>query len=221
MAENINNVSQEVIATYGKYKARSHNTTNEIHLQELEQRKDEPFDVVLIGDSMLERLKTTGASTKTAHMPSAFNAGVGGDKIENVLYRLGTLGMMTKLSDKGVKLWVVMIGANNLKKALKPEEIKLYRLLLQALLKMSPTGKIISCEIFKRKDIDDAHVDESNRLLQGVVKEMNDSLGEERIFWQAAPASITKDNLQDHVHLNREAYGIWDDTLYPRIQELL
>jgi hypothetical protein len=190
------------------------------HLPELERRKKEPIDVVLIGDSMLERLKTTGMSTKIAQMPSTFNAGVGGDKIENVLYRLG-LGMMMRLSDKNVKLWVVMVGTNNLKKALKPNEIELYRLLLQALLKMSLTSKIITCEIFKRKNIDDVHVDGSNRLLQGVVKEMNNCLGKERVFWQPAPTSITKEDLEDHVHLNEKAYGVWDDDLYPRMQGFL
>lgn len=220
--ESSSKLSPDMVAAHGKYKARSHDTYTDCHLPELEQlsANNKSIDVVFIGDSMLERLKTTGKSTKVAQMPSTFNAGVGGDKIENVLYRLG-LGMMARLSERNVRLWVVMVGTNNLKKALKPKEIELHRLLLQALLEMSPESRAITCEIFKRKDVDDAHVDSSNRLLQEVAREMNECLGEEKIFWQPAPTSITKKDLEDHVHLNEKAYGVWDEVLYPRIQELL
>jgi len=103
--------SQEALITQGKFKTRSHDTTLKTHIPELSKRQGD-FDIVLLGDSMLERLKTTGASTRLAHMERTFNAGVGGDKIENVLYRLGTLGMLDKLSERNVKLWVVMVGTN-------------------------------------------------------------------------------------------------------------
>lgn len=173
----------------------------------------------LIGDSMLERLKTTGAFTKTAQLPSSFNAGVGGDKIENVLYRLD-LGMQSLLEDRNVKLWVLMIGSNNLKKSLKKADVEKYRLLVQALLRIAPTSKVLACELFKRKDIDDAFVDESNRLLRELIMEMNANLGE-RIYWLEAPSAITKEVLVDHVHFNMEGYRIWDEALSSRIEELL
>ena len=105
-------ITPEVVASHGKWKQRSHDTTISTHIPELEKRSDERIDVVLIGDSMLERFKTSGTSTRIAQMKSTFNMGVRGDKIENVLYRLGTLGMMEKLADRKVKLWIVMIGTN-------------------------------------------------------------------------------------------------------------
>jgi len=66
--------------------------------------------------------------------------------------------------------------SNNLKKALKRAEIEKYRLLLQALLRTSPNSKILACELFKRKDIDDGFVDESNRSLSEVISEVNGNL---------------------------------------------
>lgn len=148
-----------------KFKTRSHNTYHDTHAPELRNQQaqllkgsppsiaatsstsveniqtpsppDEPatIDTVFIGDSMLERLKTTGAHTQITHLPSSFNAGVGGDKIENVLYRLD-LGMMDLLGERNVKVWVVMVGTNNLKKShhLLPVEVRNYRLLVEALL---------------------------------------------------------------------------------------
>jgi len=236
-----------------KFKTRSHDTYHEIHVPELKSRQaqlpegSEPnkdsidssstentepttptdvpaaIDIVLIGDSMLERLKTTGVHTKIANLPSSFNAGVGGDKIENVLYRLD-LGMMDLLEERNVKIWVVMVGTNNLKKThpLLPAEVQRYRLLLQSLLLISPRSQIIACELFKRKDIGDQFVDESNELLRGMLSDSDKNLGSgQRIHWVEAPLGVTKDHLVDHVHLNEEGYRIWDQTMYMKLQDLL
>jgi lysophospholipase L1-like esterase len=203
-----------------KFKSRSHDTHHSTHLPEITSSPSSSINTVLIGDSMFERLKTTGIDTKLAKLPSSFNAGVGGDKIENVLYRLD-FGLLDLLENKNVKLWVVIVGTNNLKKALKSVEVERYQLLLQALLRIAPGSRVIMCEIFRRKDIDDQFVENSNEMLRGLVGEMNRKLGEERISWVEAPVGITKDRLVDHVHLDEEGYRIWDETLYPRIEELL
>lgn len=73
------------------------------------------IDVVLLGDSMLERFQTTGKYTQIGGLqyPRVFNAGVGGDKIENVLYRI-RLGLLSILKAKNPKLVVIHIGTNNL-----------------------------------------------------------------------------------------------------------
>jgi hypothetical protein len=56
------------------------------------------------------------------------------------------------------QITVVEVGTNNLKRALKSKEIEIYRLLLRTLLKISPSSRIIACEIFKRKAIDNGRV---------------------------------------------------------------
>ncbi|KAE9367139.1 SGNH hydrolase [Stipitochalara longipes BDJ] len=236
-----------------KFKTRSHNTYHKIHAPELKNRQAQSLkdstpniasinsssvdniqipsptnlptaiDTVLIGDSMLERLKTTGAHTQIAHLPSSFNAGVGGDKIENVLYRLD-FGMMDLLEEQNVKVWVVMVGTNNLKKThpLLPVEVERYRLLLQSLLSISPKSQIIACGLFKRKDVGDQYVEESNELLRNMLSDFDKNLGiGQTIHWVEAPVGITKEHLVDHVHLNEEGYRIWDQTLYVKLQELL
>lgn len=86
-----------------KFKARSHDTYLETHPPELKLKPTEPIEIVLIGDSILERLKTTGVHTRTAELLLSFNAGGGGDKTENVLFRLD-LGMLSLLEERNVKL---------------------------------------------------------------------------------------------------------------------
>jgi hypothetical protein len=125
-----------------------------------------------------------------------FNAGVGGDKIENVLYRLD-LGLLPLLEDRNVKLWVVIIGSNDLtkigkiKKALLPSEVERYRLLLQALLRTSATSQIIACALFQRSDVANEDVLESNRLLHSLTLTMNTNFGE-RILWLEATRGLAR-----------------------------
>ncbi|KAF9434065.1 hypothetical protein BGZ76_008627 [Entomortierella beljakovae] len=220
---------QILIQNAMSYKERSNTTLNEVHLPELTPSSttevtepQSPIDVVLIGDSMLERLKTTGTSTELAKLPKSFNAGCGGDKIENVLFRLSFMSPL--LENRSIKLWVVMVGTNNLrKKGLRASDIELYRLLLQALLRIEPESKILACEVFKRKDIGDGYVDEGNRLIKAMITEMNVNLGSEqdRIIWSSVPVEPTIEHLDDHVHLNEEGYRIWDETLYPRVKNYI
>ncbi|KAG0365679.1 hypothetical protein BGX24_004006 [Mortierella sp. AD032] len=231
----------QLITEAKKFKDRSHSTFQDVHLPELtslitntfqdpaevsDVKATVPLSTVLIGDSMLERLKTTGTATGLAQLPGSFNAGCGGDKIENVLYRLDL--MYPLLQDcNTIKLWVIMVGTNNLrKKGFRPADVALYRLLLQALLRVAPDSKVIACEMFRRKDIEDRYVEEANNMVKDMVDEMNINLGgggvgEARIVWSEAPAEVTKELLEDHVHLNQEGYSKWDSHLLPRVLEQL
>ncbi|KAF1966663.1 hypothetical protein BU23DRAFT_661932 [Bimuria novae-zelandiae CBS 107.79] len=146
-----------------------------------QEERDDPFalppnlsnksrmDIVYLGNSMLERLKTTGKSTKLAQCgrdSTAWNVGCGGDKNENVMYRLfgdvkALHHALKPFSD--IKLWVVISGTNNLRK--KPfhlADTESYQLLLESCLWIAPKSKVIACDMFYRKDIPDAVVDESN-----------------------------------------------------------
>ena len=184
-----------------------------------------PPQIVLIGDSMLERLKTTGRSVqaKLFNRPNTFNAGVGGDKIENVLYRL-QLGLLQLMQPLATRLWIVHIGANNLRPngPLRPFDLENYCLLLRALFSVSPRhAQILVTGIFRRKDIADAHVHNSNRSIKGIVEEMNKGYGSERILFMEQPNQLTKAHLADKVHLNAEGYRIWDRILSGKIDDLL
>ncbi|KAK6525900.1 hypothetical protein TWF281_010944 [Arthrobotrys megalospora] len=221
-----------------KYKERSATTLEDVHKPGLEsitpitKPSDTPsFDVIYIGDSMLERLKTTGENTKLHNLPRSFNLGVGGDKIENVLYRLHT-GYISLLQNRPTKLWVVHIGTNNLKpkKPLKGSESGDYsnfKILMQAISTLCPDSKVLVTGLFRRKDVGDEFVQVSNEGLKAVVDSMNQESKEygppaaDRFYWAEPTGAINTDVLVDHVHLNEEGYRLWDESLYPRILELL
>ncbi|KAG4437546.1 hypothetical protein IFR05_006980 [Cadophora sp. M221] len=201
------------LTTIAKFKERSNTTCHKTHLPQLSQTK--ALDVALLGDSMIERFKTTGINTHTFQLPNSFNAGVGGDKIENIIYRLL---IMLPVLPADVKVWVVMAGTNNLKKtsALKSAEIETYKLLVQALCYIAPGSRVCVCGLFRRRDIDVRVVEETNTLLRGVVEELG-----ERVNWLESPTVDAEVHLVDHVHLNEVGYGIWDGILCEKIKELL
>ncbi|KUJ22128.1 SGNH hydrolase [Mollisia scopiformis] len=198
-------------------KPRSLTTHQETHTPSLFSPTRPPITTLLIGDSMFERFKTTGIHTRIAQSGSqTFNAGVGGDKVENVLYRLdlGLLDLLSKQDEK-IKICIVMVGTNNLGKK-TPLKVDKYRLLVQALLRIS--DRVLCCEIFKRKDIEYSVVEESNRMLREMIGDVNTNLKDERVRWLEAPPEIGMERLVDHVHLDEEGYGIWDKVLWERIE---
>ncbi|ROW13482.1 hypothetical protein VPNG_04488 [Cytospora leucostoma] len=113
------------------------------------------------------------------------NAGCGGDKIENVIYRLaGDRGnevkgladaLMTSKRARKVKLWVIHAGTNNLhpRRGFTDESVQAFRVLLKTILDIS--GKsvhILVTGLFYRKDIKDEFVDQANAKLKKIVDDL-------------------------------------------------
>lgn len=126
---------------------------------------------------MLERFKSTGKKTGIgrAQFPKLFNAGVGGDKTQNVVYRLGLKDLYSGLQERGIEVAILHMGSNNLtpRRGLTVEAIKNYSLTLEALRRISPGVVILLTAIHYRKDIDRSLVDQSNTDLRQLVCEFN------------------------------------------------
>ncbi|KAJ0387332.1 hypothetical protein COL922a_002574 [Colletotrichum nupharicola] len=228
----------ENLMPYGKYKQRSHETSLERHLIELENNPAQP-SIVLLGDSMIERMITTGlspsfdpwpsttmisdeimaqkqtqtSSAKPARLKGVFNAGVGGDKFENVIYRLTgssdpsrpLAGLLNALRNRDVKLWVLHVGTNNLhpKCGLRDSDLAIFRLIVEALLEMG--GKILLVGLFKRKDINDELVVKANENYLKLVRQFQEE-GSDRIEFLEPPLVDKDECLVDHVHLNEKGF---------------
>lgn len=226
-----------------RFKQRSQDTHTRTHRPQLESLPTSnssaiqpsplspSIEIVLLGDSMFERFKTTGKYTQLGQLryPQVFNAGVGGDKIENVLYRID-LGLLRLLKPRNPQLVVLQLGTNNLKpkQALQSCHLDNYDLLLQALLIILPAQtQILVTGLFRRSDVDEQCIVESNMALKALVTKINRETTESqvqqnnRLLWLEPPKEIESEHLDDNVHLNVNGYQLWDATLYPYIQKLL
>ncbi|CAF0753529.1 unnamed protein product [Adineta steineri] len=232
-----------LITERARFKIRSQNTHNQVHRPQLESpplantsttassEVSSQIDTVLLGDSMMERFKTTGKHTQIGQLryPQVFNAGVGGDRIENVLYRID-LGLLRLLKHKNPKLVVLHVGTNNLRpgKGLQFQHLNDYCLLLHALLRtLSTETHILVTGLFRRTDIDEQCVTHSNMALKELVTKINaeemrrEAQPSSRVHWMDPPGDIGLEHLDDHVHLNANGYQIWNAALQQKIQELL
>lgn len=77
---------------------------------------------VLFGDSLTAHLRHKGRCEYIkAHVNAAVNAGISGDRIEDLLWRL--VDMLPALKAKPPKLATVMIGTNNLRESYSVEDV--------------------------------------------------------------------------------------------------
>ncbi|ROW03273.1 hypothetical protein VSDG_01299 [Cytospora chrysosperma] len=204
---------------FSRYKARSLETSRDEHLLKI-LGASQAISVVFLGDSMIERMTTTGKTgslqiwpsdtmwpetdlkdtnfrrkalhiSELARISGALNAGCGGDKIENILYRLvgdpdrGLTGLAEALwspeRQRKIKLWVIQAGTNNLhpKKGLTDPSMQAYRALLESILDTSDESThVLVTGLFYRKDIKKELVAQANAKLKKLVYE---------IAWELSP----------------------------------
>lgn len=169
---------------------------------------------VLLGHSFIERLKTTGKKTRIGSQPESecFNAGVGGDKTANVVYRGGDMGLLRSLKGLNPQVCVIILGANDKRKggpirtggknyALGDKEIETIRNILIAPLRTAPQSRILVRALTYRNDPSkietDSIIDESNTVYSRMVAELQKEVewldfGWERVVWQSEPKWLDK-----------------------------
>ncbi|KAK4696633.1 hypothetical protein P7C71_g1313, partial [Lecanoromycetidae sp. Uapishka_2] len=208
----------------GKYKERSEKTHNQVHAPCLSGPPSGKIRYLLLGDSMLERFQTTGKETWLGSMqfPKLFNAGVGGDKTQNVVYRLGTKNLYSGLQERGFEVAILHMGTNKLtpKRSLTAEVIENYALVLEALRRIAPEAVMLVTAIHHRKDVNEALVDQSNADLRQLVADFNEVGDDALVHFVPASLNITLDRLVDHAHLDEAAYNIFAQTLLQKLKEL-
>ncbi|KAM0196087.1 hypothetical protein ACHAPA_004728 [Fusarium lateritium] len=81
------------------FKQRSHDTHFNTHLP-LITGNPRQYTTALLGSSLMERFKTTGANLSINRNPQILNLGVSGDKIQNAQYRVNQgLGLRAELPE--------------------------------------------------------------------------------------------------------------------------
>lgn len=261
-----------VAQKHSLFKKRSLDTAQR-HLETVKDRGGE-MRVCLLGDSMFERMLTTGQwdnlqpfpseamlpqtdiddlncraapnAAPCARMWGVANFGCGGDKIENIIFRvigdegLSLAGLADKLypsvaeaNELPPKLWVIHAGTNNLKpkKGLDIKGLHAMEALLDTLYHMaSPGTRFLLTGLFYRKDIPNGLVDEANKQLKDLVIRLQNESTVDIVAVQAhtfeflAPEldwDTTTSLLDDHVHLNLEGYRIWMKTLRPKVEQMM
>lgn len=271
-------------------KARSTETHDNVHIPDLRSVSGE-ISCLLLGDSMLERFKTTGRSTHFGPEPNAtrldtssslpvthaddgaeiasgtstsagplvqtlatgfidpslipsynpmtktFNAGVGGDSLRNIIYRLtgtptnpgGLLYALQSLASERQPRYIFLLaGTNDLgdgRKPLSTASLSQYRLIIKALTHVLPQARIWVCGLMPKAKVKQTSViDDSNLLLKTLVEDMNKANTDTRVNVKFLPTDgqLALEHLEDDgVHLNADGYEILGRSMFAKLEEMV
>lgn len=136
------------------FKQRSHDTSYNTHLPLITGNPGQ-YNAALLGSSLMERFKTTGAHLSINQNPQVLNLGVSGDKIQNVQYRINQ-GLVEAIKEhQQIKLFYVQMGGNNLNKnGLRKEDVESYAELIKGLRAELPNATIVITALFVQRGLE-------------------------------------------------------------------
>ncbi len=184
------------------------------------KKMDGKIDIAFVGDSITARWR--GDETWAKHWGSyhAVNMGIGGDRTQNVLWRLQN----GELDGYEAKLFVVMIGTNNLwGKTAKAEDAAAgVKAILDLIQSKQPKAKILLLGIFPRgekpnpgRDLIAATNQIISKFAGGNVHYMD--IGAKFI---EPDGTISKEVMKDSLHLISKGFDIWADAIQEKVKEL-
>ena len=196
-------------------------------LAEIERGKaaGEPTDLVFIGDSITHNWEQHNKALWDEYWGKyhALNLGYGGDRTENVLWRL----QHGEIDGIKPKVIVMMIGTNNTGFRHEAPEL-IYAGIkrdIQEIQKHQPHAKLLLLAIFPRGE----KPDDTQRVLNEKVNAMLPKLADnKRVFFLninkaflAPDGTLSKDIMPDLLHPNAEGYKIWQREMQPELDKLM
>lgn len=183
----------------------------------------------MLGPGALHRMKCANPLV-SRRLEGVFNAGVGGDGMQNIIYRLAgdserhLDGLLPVLAAHNIKLFVIHCGTNNLraKHGLRDGDVQHMRLILQSVLHIARAeAKVLVTGLFYRNDISDLLVDQANNKIETLVESMNTNINAQRFVYMSPSARVGKQHLVDQVHLSIDGYKLWVEDLFQEVARLL
>jgi lysophospholipase L1-like esterase len=179
---------------------------------------------VFLGDSITEYWRDN-AIWKERYAPlGAANFGVAGDTTENVLWRLA----QGELTGENPKLFVVLIGTNNLGRGDPPDQAARGTTAVVAAVRARfPSAKILLLGIFPRGERADDPYRDKVRQANALLAPLDD--GTTVFYLDVGPSLLESDgslsadvvDVKEYMHPTLEGYRRWADAMDPLLHRLL
>ena len=194
-----------------------------LSLQEAAQ-KAKP-DILFLGDSITQQWEGKKAWKETWAPLNAFNAGIGGDRTEHILWRLDNKGLDFASSPK---VCVLMIGTNNTGHKQTGESAPYTAAGIEAIVKSLhqkyPKMKILLLGIFPRganpQDRLRLHNEKINLILSGIKAPYLTYLDIAPAFLEA-DGTLSREISPDLLHFNDTGYQKYTEAILPTVKQLL
>jgi len=180
------------------------------------------FDVLFLGDSITEAWGNKGVEAWQANFDplKAVNFGIGGDRTENVLWRVQN----GNLSGPAPKVIVLMIGTNNIPRDTAPQVFEGIKAILAEIQSRAPQSKVLLLGILARGQAPNTLVRQEiiavNGMLAGLESDRVHFLDIGQRFLQP-DGSLSPDISFDFTHLTPAGYRIYAEAILPEVKKLL
>ncbi len=179
------------------------------------------IDLAFVGDSITARWR--GGENWNKHWGSyrAVNMGIGGDRTQNVLWRLEN----GELDGYKAKVFVVMIGTNNLweKNADPADAAAGVKAIVDLIRSKHPESKILLLSIFPRGEKPNPGREKIKAVNEIISKYAGGPVYYMDIgnkFLQP-DGTISKEVMKDYLHLGDKGFDIWAEAIQDKVKELL
>jgi len=186
-----------------------------------------PFDIVMVGDSITHRWEREGGEgrelfAKLKKDYNILNLGIGGDRVEHVLWRLQN----GDLEGYQAKLFTVMIGTNNAGPWANTKDIaEGVKRIVKLITEKHPESKVILMPIFPRGAKPDNGHRVCNDKVNAIIKAIPDG---KKVIWLdfnkdflQPDGTLTKEVMDDLLHPNAHGYDIWWKAMKPVVDREL
>jgi len=200
------------------------------HQKKLEEKRQlvaagTPPQLVFIGDSITEGWEKSGSAVWQRHFSQyhALDLGFGGDRTENVLWRL----QHGEIDGIAPKVAVVMIGTNNTgHRGEDPQTTAAgIQRLLDEIRQRLPSTKVLLLAIFPRGEQPDDAQRRLNERVNAIISRFAD--GRDVVFLDIGKAfldpsgRLSRDVMPDLLHPDEKGYAIWQRAMDASLQRLL
>jgi len=184
-------------------------------------------DLLFIGDSITHSWEGAGKKVwdKYYGRRNAVNLGIGGDRVEHVLWRLEH----GNIDGIAPKLAVLMIGTNN--SGGRPDSknaeviIEGTKMIVERLRAKLPNTKILVLAIFPRGANNEDRLRRAGQKSNEAVSKLAD---DKTVFYLdinakflEADGTLSKDIMPDLLHPNAKGYAIWAEAIEPTVAKLM
>jgi lysophospholipase L1-like esterase len=202
------------------------------HERFLKRAQKGDVDVLFLGDSITQGWGSKGREVWKENLEplKAANFGIGGDRTEHVLWRI-TEGK--ELEGIDPKVAVLMIGTNNVGSNSAEQIAEGIAAVVKELRRQRPEMKILLLGVFPRAtrrppaDVTRIKADE----LQPKIKEINRRIAklddDKHVYYLdlgdkflEKDGSLSKDVMDDYLHLTKKGYEIWAHSMAPFLAKL-
>lgn len=195
------------------------------HEAKLAEEGREDAQLLLIGDSITHGWEDAGKNVWNEYYSEygTYNLGYGGDRTENVLWRL----QHGEVDGINPELAILMIGTNNTGHRQDPAECtaKGIETILGELRERLPETEILLLAIFPREASPEGELRKLNNEINEQIENFSDG---QHVHYMNINETFLDDDgvlseeiMPDLLHPNEYGYKLWAEAMMPKIEELL